>query len=173
MILAIQHSSQGLVCPITDKELTMTNRLLLTVFALAVVTSGCTGFERKSTFGGPSATGISALMGSWTSATLIPSPGACSDFKWNVTEQTATAASGTFSASCAGDLKFTGTAQGNLLSPTTIGWVANGNATGPGLTSCAISLVGTAELQADSIRVPYSGDTCLGKVSGVETLKKR
>jgi hypothetical protein len=173
MILAFYPSWQGHVCPITDRELTMTNRLLLTVSVLAVVTAGCTSFDRTSTLAAPTATGIAALMGSWTSATLIPPPSACSDFKWTVTEQTATAASGSFTASCAGDLKFTGTAQGNLLSPTNIGWVAQGNATGPGLTSCAIALVGTAEVLTDSIRVPYSGDTCLGKVSGIETLRKR
>jgi hypothetical protein len=38
--------------------------------------------------------------------------------------------------------------------------------------SCEISLTGTAELLSESIRIPYSGDTCLGKVSGVETLKR-
>jgi hypothetical protein len=27
-------------------------------------------------------------------------------------------------------------------------------------------------LTTDSIRVPYSGDTCLGKVNGVENLKR-
>jgi len=31
---------------------------------------------------------------------------------------------------------------------------------------------GTAEIGLDSVRVPYSGDTCLGKVSGVETLRR-
>jgi hypothetical protein len=65
----------------------------------------------------------------------------------------------------------TGTAEGTL-SGSTIAWNASGNATGPGVPSCVITLTGTAELGTDSIRVPYSGDTCLGKVSGVEILKK-
>lgn len=151
----------------------MKRRFLLAVFAVAVGTAGCTSFERKSTLAGPSAAGINALMGSWTSAAVIPSASACSDFKWTVTEQTATTARGSFTASCAGDLQFTGTAQGTMVSPTSITWTAQGNATGPGLTSCAITLGGTAELTTDSIRIPYSGDTCLGKVSGVENLKKR
>jgi len=34
-------------------------------------------------------------------------------------------------------------------------------------------LSGTAELGVDSIRIPYSGTTCLGTVSGVEILNKR
>ena len=43
----------------------------------------------------------------------------------------------------------------------------------PGLVSCDISLTGTAELTSTAIRVPYAGDTCLGKVSGVETMQRR
>jgi hypothetical protein len=138
--------------------------------ALAAAASGCLGFERKSTLG-PSASGISALLGNWTSSNLIPSPGTCSDFKWSVTEQTANTAKGSFSATCAGDLKLTGSAEGTL-SGSTINWSANGTAGAPGLPSCGITLTGTAELGVDSIRVPYSGDTCLGKVSGVEILRK-
>jgi hypothetical protein len=136
-----------------------------------VTVSGCIGFERKSTLG-PTATGISALLGNWSSSNLIPAASSCSDFKWSVTDQTSTSASGSFSATCAGDLRVSGTARGQL-SGSTITWNAEGNASAPGLTSCAISLTGTAELQTDSIRVPYSGDTCLGKVSGVETLRRR
>jgi len=59
-----------------------------------------------------------------------------------------------------------------LTSPTVIGWSAEANATAPGLTSCTLKLTGTATLGVDSISIPYAGDTCLGKVSGIETLKK-
>jgi len=151
----------------------MKNRFLIVVFALAAA-AACTSFERQSGANptAPTVAGISALMGSWTSSSIIPSPSTCTDFKWNVTEQTATTAKGSFSASCAGDLKLTGTAQGTLQSTGTISWSAQGNATAPGLTSCAISLTGTAEIGVETIRVPYSGDTCLGKVSGVESLKR-
>jgi hypothetical protein len=58
------------------------------------------------------------------------------------------------------------------MSPTLISWSAEANATAPGLTSCTLKLTGTATLGVDSISIPYSGDTCLGKVSGIETLKK-
>jgi hypothetical protein len=111
-------------------------------------------------------------MGNWSSSNIIPTANACSDFKWNVTEQTAATAKGAFSATCAGDLKVAGTAQGSLSGANTIAWSAQGTATAPGLTACGIALTGTAELTTDSIRVPYSGDTCLGKVSGVEVLKR-
>jgi len=151
----------------------MTKQILALSFAVlaAAATAGCIGFEHSSSVTGPSASGISALMGSWSSASVIPSPSSCTDFKWNVTEQTSTTAKGSFSATCANDLKVTGTAQGTL-NGSTIVWNAVGNANAPGLPSCAITLNGTAEIGADSIRVPYSGDTCLGKVSGVEVLRK-
>jgi hypothetical protein len=152
----------------------MTNRTHSAIVAACLlVTTGCFSFERKSNITGPSATGTNAFLGTWTSGNIIPSPSACGDFKWTVSEQTATTAKGAFSATCAGDLKLSGIAEGELTSPTSLKWKANGNATAPGLTSCNIALTGTAELQADSIRVPYSGDTCLGKVQGVESLKKR
>ena len=137
---------------------------------LAAAASACTGYERESTLG-PSATGVAALMGNWTSANLVPSSDACTDFKWNVTQQTGNTASGTFSATCKGDLKVSGTANGTL-SGSTVTWTVQATASVAGVVSCPISLNGTAELGVDSIRVPYAGDTCLGKVSGVEILKK-
>lgn len=138
--------------------------------AVAVAAAGC-GFERGRTTTGPTAAGIGALMGSWSSSSVIPSPSSCSDFKWNVTEQTGASAKGSFSATCAGDLKLSGVAEGTL-SGSTIEWSAKGTATAPGLPSCDISLKGTAEIGITSVRVPYSGDTCLGKVSGVEILQR-
>jgi hypothetical protein len=136
----------------------------------AAVTSGCFGYERTSTLG-PSSTGASALLGNWTSSNVIPSPGACTDFRWNVTQQTGNTASGTFSATCPGDVRVSGTANGTL-SGSSVTWNAQGTASVPNLPSCAITLAGTAELGVDSIRVPYSGDTCVGRVSGVEVLRK-
>jgi hypothetical protein len=140
--------------------------------AVALAAAGCIGFERKSTVTAPTASGVAALMGNWTSANIIPSASTCTDFKWNVTEQTGNSASGSFTATCANDLKLTGTAQGTL-SGSLVNWTAQGTATAAGLASCGISLSGTAELGTDSIRVPYSGETCLGRVSGVEVLRKR
>jgi hypothetical protein len=144
---------------------------LVLCLAVAASAAACFGFERKSSVTGPSAAGTSALLGSWSSANIIPTPSTCTDFKWNVTEQTANSAKGSFSATCANELKLTGTAQGTL-SGSTVQWSAQGTASAPGLPSCAISLTGTAEIGISSVSVPYSGDTCLGKVSGVELLKR-
>jgi hypothetical protein len=148
----------------------MRNAVLALSLLAAAASAACFGYERTSTLG-PSATGVAALLGSWTSSNLVPSAGTCTDFVWNVTQQTGTTASGTFSATCAGGLNVTGTANGTL-SGSTVAWQAEATAVVPGLASCPIALTGTAELTVDSIRVPYAGDTCLGKVSGVEVLRK-
>ncbi len=151
----------------------MKKSFLAIVLAGSTVVAGCTSLEHKSSLTEPSAAGNNSLLGNWTSSTLIPAPSTCTDFKWNVTEQTASSAKGSFSASCPGDLKFTGTAEGSLKTPTQIEWSAKANAAGPGLPSCAMALTGTASMGTDSIIIPYGGDTCLGKVQGIETLKKR
>jgi hypothetical protein len=137
---------------------------------IATCTAGCIGFEHQSTLA-PTSSGVSALIGTWSSANIIPSASTCTDFTWNVTEQTPARASGLFSATCANDLRVSGTASGTL-SGSLINWSAQGTANAPGLASCAVALSGTAELAVDSIRVPYSGDTCLGKVNGTEVLKR-
>ena len=151
----------------------MKHYIFASALAVAVAAAGCTSFEHTSTTTSPTSAGISALIGTWASASsATPAGSTCSDFKWNATEQTATSAKGSFSATCAGELKVSGTAEG-ALSGAGITWTANGAAQAPLVPSCAITLTGTAELGTNSIRVPYSGDTCLGKVSGVEILNKR
>lgn len=151
----------------------MKNYVFATVLCVAVAASGCVGYSSK-TVTGPSGTGVAALMGNWVSAgaSVIPSPSTCTDFKWNPTEQTASSAKGSFSATCAGDLKVSGTATGTL-SGNVITWAANANAATPANPVCQVLLAGTAELGVESIRIPYSGTTCLGPVSGVEILNKK
>lgn len=145
-------------------------------FASAIVVSiaagGCLELERKSTLAGPTQlTDLRSLLGTWSSASVVPSPESCTDFTWEVTEQSGNTASGNFSATCPGGLKVAGTARGTMLG-STISWTATGAATAAGLPSCAISLTGTAYLETDRIRVPYSGQTCLGAVKGEEILRR-
>ena len=47
-------------------------------------------------------------------------------------------------------------------------------ATGPGIPNCPISLTGTGAVEDNNrtLRLPYSGTTCLGPVSGTEVLRK-
>jgi len=143
--------------------------------AAAAVAAGCVGYESKTTTpSSPTTATAEALVGTWKSAStsIIPDPNTCTDFTWTPAQQSATSAVGAFSATCAGGLKVSGTA-GGTLSGSTITWSANGIATTPQISSCPIALNGTAELGVNSIRVPYSGTTCLGPVSGVEILNKK
>jgi len=155
------------------QENVMKNHVLAIALSAAAL-GGCVSYESKTSLTNPTATGVASLIGNWASAsaTVIPAPSTCVDFKWNATEQTGSSAKGSFSATCAGDLKVQGTASGTL-SGTTIAWSANGTAVSPTVPTCAITLTGTAELTATSIRVPYNGNTCLGPVSGVEVLNKK
>jgi hypothetical protein len=152
----------------------MKHHIFACALAVCVAAGGCVGYESKTTTPSPTSASVEALVGTWTSASasIIPSPSSCTDFKWTPTQQSPTSAMGSFSATCAGDLKVSGTAAGTL-SGTTVTWTANGIATTATIPSCAISLTGTAELGVNSIRVPYSGTTCLGPVSGVEVLNKK
>ena len=143
---------------------------LVVCLAIAAAAAACFGYERGSTLASPSGSG--SLVGNWISSSLVPTPSSCADFKWNITEQTGNTAKGSFSATCAGDLKLNGTAEGTI-NGSTIAWSADATGTLPGLPSCRVTLRGTAEIGVTTVRVPYSGDTCLGPVSGVESLSRR
>ena len=103
----------------------MKNQTALVVLCItAVAGAGCTSLERESSLTSPTAAGNNSLLGSWTSSTLIPTPSTCTDFKWNVTEQTATRAQGRSAQPAPDDLKLTGTAQGSFTSAGAISWSA-------------------------------------------------
>jgi hypothetical protein len=144
---------------------------LAACLAVAISASGCFGYERGTTPTSPSGS-TGSLLGNWSSSSLVPTPTSCADFKWNITEQTGNTAKGSFSATCPGDLKLSGTAQGTI-NGSNIAWSAEATGSAPGLPSCRVTLRGTAEIGVTTVRVPYSGDTCLGPVSGVESLSRR
>jgi hypothetical protein len=150
----------------------MKNTFLVLALAALGLAAGCLGFEHNSTLTGPTDGGVNALMGTWASAGGVPSPSTCTDFKWSATEQSNSSAKGSFSATCANDLKVTGTAEGTL-SGSTVNWNASGSGSAPNQASCTFSVTGTAELGVDSIRVPYSGTVCSVPVSGVEVLNRK
>jgi hypothetical protein len=160
----------------------MKNLLFVCVAAVSLAAVGCVGFDHSSSVTSPtsatSSPGIQALAGTWqsvqdASSSIIPDANTCTDFKWVASSQTPTSASGTFSANCNG-VAFGGLANGTLTG-TTVAWGANGTATGASLpqSPCAITLTGTAELGTNTITVPYSGSTCMGPVSGTQTLNKK
>jgi hypothetical protein len=151
-----------------------------------VAAAGCE-FKRGSNFTAPSPTEhtSASLVGVWTS--LIDGPGAsafsgtsatvpelrgCIDVRWEVPSQVGAVAQGPFKVVCEGPIVLTGTARGELTSATTVLVSVTGSATVPNLGECAFSLGGTGTLDGDTLRIPYTGTTCVGPVSGDEILRR-
>ena len=160
-------------------------RLLCSALLLVVATSACTGFERDSTgiltpsstsesaTGSAAATAVPTMLGTWSSHPIAGlAASSCTGFSWQVTSQTSNAIAGTFSATCANGISGSGTASGQI-NGSSVPYTVNGTAARPGLASCPFTLTGTAEIvDSNTLRVPYSGTTCLGPVSGEETLRR-
>lgn len=145
-------------------------RYILGVGLAAAMTAGC-NYERQDNPTGPGSTGMQGLNGNWASTSALPSRESCSNFTWSITELTATSASGSFGATCSGDLRIQGTAAATLAGDE-INWNAAATATN-GVGTCPISLLGTAELGVDSVLIRYDGSACGVPVHGVETLRRR
>jgi hypothetical protein len=165
--------------------MTRTPSLFIALAAAAILSSACS-FQRQSEVlaptqvtpdngGGGAAPGSGpSLLGTWASQNLtVPSASSCGNFQWTVTSQTATTMAGNFSIECAGNITVTGTAQGQL-NGNSVPMTAKGTANIPGIPGCSFSLSGTGTIVENrEITIPYSGTTCLGPVSGTETLRKR
>ena len=142
--------------------------------AVSVVSAGCIEFSRNAgELVGPSTSqlAVSTLAGTYRSITSLPSPDSCTNFSWSVTEKTANSARGNFSASCQNNtLQVAGTAQGTQTGQD-IAFQVTATASAAGV-SCAISISGTAVVETNQVRVPYTGTSCFGNVSGTEILKR-
>ena len=149
------------------------------LLAAAIAVAGCEVQRRSETTQGanvlePTAA-VPSLLGIWASTDPLAGPRAdpasCTNFVWSVTSQTETDIAGTFTAVCLGTASIAGSGTGRVDgSIVTIS--INGNATMPGLPECPFSISGTGAIEGDLIRVPYSGNTCLGPVSGTQTLQR-
>jgi hypothetical protein len=161
-----------------------TPSLYLALAVAAILSSGC-GFERQSSVLAPTANPDNGggtpppasgpnYLGTWASQNLtVPSASSCGNFQWTVTSQTATTLAGTFSLECSGNITIKGNAQGQL-NGNSVPMTATGTANIPGVPGCGFSLSGTGTIVENrEITIPYSGTTCLGPVSGSETLRKR
>jgi len=150
----------------------MIRTAFITALTAAALTSAAC-FDFSSTITAPSGTaGAAALVGGWSSAQGATAQNSCTDFKWSVTQTSGSTATGTFSAVCFGNVTISGNASGSLANAV-LTWSAAATAVVPGLATCPIALSGTAQMINDTtIQIPYSGTTCLGPVSGTETLKK-
>lgn len=141
--------------------------------ALAVLLSGCVGFEHSSSVVSPTDPAVRSMLGEWAAAPLtsFPTPQSCGGLRWTITSQEANSIAGEFQATCAGGASLTGVASGTIDG--NIQFQASGTAAGLGPLTCPFSLTGTGDLQANTtIRVTYSGQTCLGPISGSEVVRR-
>lgn len=147
---------------------------LAALAAIAAVSAGCFELSRNATsILGPTGSelAVTTLAGTYRSISSIPTADSCTNFAWTVTEKTANSAKGNFSASCQNNtLQVAGTAQGTQTG-NNIAFLVNATAVSAGV-SCAISLSGTAVVETNQVRVPYTGTSCFGNVSGTEILKR-
>ena len=134
--------------------------------AASAAAVGCSSYDRTSTVG-PSSTGSRrAARQLGVVERRVPRRAACTDFRWNVTEQTATVAQRIVQRDVRRRSAGVGHRERARCRDRSITWTAQGTARVAGsavLPDPADS--GTAELGVDSIRVPYSGETCLGPAS--------
>jgi hypothetical protein len=165
-------------------------RLIPTAVLCAVIGAAGCSFQRGSSFTSPSPAGGSSssttsLVGVWTSAVdgfgasasaltaaTPPELRGCIDVRWEVPSQAGVSASGPFKIVCDGPIVLVGTATAELESNSTVRMTVSGAASVPVFGDCSFSLSGTGTIEGDTIRMPYSGTTCAGPVSGNETLRR-
>jgi len=167
--------------------------------AVALVTTAC-GFEHSTSVlvptsvpasngstpstgngagGGPGSGSTQAtpsLVGTWTSASAtptLPDPSTCGNFTYQIASQTSSSISGTFTAVCGGGLAIAGNVSGTL-NGTAVSITVSGTASMPGIPSCPFTLSGNGAIEdnGNTLRVPFTGQTCLGPVSGTEVLRR-
>jgi hypothetical protein len=149
---------------------------LLMLGALVPVTAAVGGCGIKHA-GDPlaptSAAAGTSYVGTWRSnVASAPTGSTCGNFEWRVTNQSEGIISGVFTAQCGGSLTVSGSAWGQP-NGTTIPITATAGGVGPGIPACDVSFTSTATADGATIRVPYSGKTCLGPMSGVEVLTRQ
>jgi hypothetical protein len=155
--------------PITVVENFVMRRMLWLVAFAALAGAGCSKF--LSSQAGPSPTATpQGMTGSWASVASATATDTCTDFHWTITELNGTTGAGTFTAKCLGTMAVSGTAHGTLTG-TSVSWTADAVGTSDG-ESCPIALSGTATFDGTQFRIPYSGTTCKGPISGTEILRK-
>lgn len=160
----------------------------VSLLSLVVAAAVACDYQHKSTVAGPSPTStssagaaaVASLLGVWASsapaaggAPSVPDPKSCTNFQWSISQQTGNSVSGDFSAVCLNSVTISGMAAGQLVG-TTVPMTVNGTADLPVVGKCPFSFSGTGYIEGnnDSIRIPYSGTTCLGPLSGEETLRR-
>ena len=142
--------------------------------AASILAAGCV--EHSNTVDMPgsttspsgTATGPS-LLGLWTTASQSTGS-TCQNFQFQITSQTSNAIGGTFAATCAG-YPLTGSANGTM-NGNNVTINVSGAGSVSGVAVCPFQLTSNATIQdnGNTIVMPYSGTTCLGPISGTQTL---
>ena len=158
-----------------------TRRLITSLIGLlTILTIGCEFHSEGGLNPNAPSQIASMLVGTWTTASAdsgsvpsssFPDAASCTDLEWRVTQQDGSNYSGEFSATCSGDIQLTGTATGTLVDDV-LAINASGTATLPAVASCPFTLNGTARLDGQVIRIEYTGNTCVGSISGTELLER-
>ena len=156
---------------------TSIHRSLVIVGAALFLTAGCeftrrTGSNPLEPTPPPPPASSGSMMGFW----IAEAPAAdavkptCGQFAWNLTSQTSDSISGTFTAVCLeSHVAGTVTAQrtgDHVAIVITATALLNGS-------QCHATITGSGVVVNDELHVTYSGNTCLGPVSGTEILRRR
>ncbi len=146
--------------------------LLSIVGAAALVAAACSNLFSFANKTSPTSTSPTLSAGPWTSVASSTSlVDTCTNFHWTIADVSGATGSGTFTATCLENMQISGTAEGTI-DGTNVTWTAEATGTTPDGTSCPISLNGTATFDGAQFRIPYTGTTCVGPVSGTEILRK-
>jgi hypothetical protein len=147
---------------------------LRTISALALasaVTAGCDALKNTTSPTTPDAS-VAAFAGTWvTSRSALPAD-SCGAVTYTVKPVTASSATITFAATCAGTIQINGSGVGNV-SGSALEWSAQGTVA-QGTLSCPFAFTnGKATENPAGVRIIYSGTVCGIPVSGDEVLKKQ
>jgi hypothetical protein len=152
--------------------------LLRTAFILwlAAGSAACIG-PLKDLFDSPTEpttdpAAVRSYLGTWMGPTVtaFPTTQSCANMQWKITSQTGSQMAGDFQASCSGGIALAGAIA--ATHGDTIPWGASGTAT-QGSTNCPFNMTGTGTFQGTSnILVNYAGTTCMGPLSGSETITR-
>jgi len=149
---------------------------LVLAFA-CMAASGCDLFNKDTDDSGtptsptPASVNMNVFAGTWASTTAVTPPTGCGPVQYTVTPLTATSATVTFAATCAGNIQVSGTGSGQL-NGSSLDWSAQG-LVGQGGVNCPFTFTnGKAVEDPAGINVTYSGTVCGIPVSGTEIVKR-
>ncbi len=149
-----------------------------TLLALACLAgSGCDLFSKDGdepeSPTSPSAPAVSleGFAGTWTSATASTPAAGCGTVRYTVTPVSATSATVSFSATCAGSIQVNGTGSGQV-NGSSLDWTAQGLVSQGGVNCPFTFTNGRAVEDPGGIKITYSGTVCGIPVNGSEVVKR-